>query len=331
MSGGTLDDDDSVEPVAMEICDAWKPLGDLLVGLRRGAKASFHVPRAPAVPKDESGGDKIGLMRLHQKHVAGELDGCEIRVEIDNVEMEGLDGPPPTLQDLVAARFRAEQRRVVGDSVQAELRYRHAVKLAERVENGADPKVAAEIANARAALGWMLAVRAASEMNADTISSKELAAAQKVLEEAKLFLDLCPDNADVLVGKAQIALAEDDLDGAESFYEKAKASKDANVCDKLNDFGTVLRKEKGLAERVRQEKRIKDLVPSLKSEDPKTVLGAIEEMRTLQVRWEIVMETRAGVVLGELAKNGSPEISASAKEFIEVLTQESKTQRPLWE
>jgi hypothetical protein len=253
-------------------------------------------------------------------------------VEIDNVEIEGLEGPPPTIQDLVAARFRAEQRRVVGDNVQAELRYRHAVKLAERVENATDPKVATEIANARAALGWMLAVRAASEMNADTISSKELVAAEKVLGEAKALLEPCPNNADVLVGKAQVALAEDDIDGADAFYEQAKASPDAAVCDKLNDFGTVLRKEKGLVERARQEKRVKDLVPSLKSEDTKTVLSAIEEMRTLKVRWEIVMETRTGVVLGELAKaERSPEVAAAAKELIEVLIQESKTQRPLWE
>jgi tetratricopeptide (TPR) repeat protein len=252
-------------------------------------------------------------------------------VEIDNVEIEGVDGPAPTLQDLVAARFRAEQRRCSGDNVQAELRYRHAVKLAERVENGSDPKVAAEIANSRAALGWMLAVRAASEMNADTISSKELAAAQKVLEEAKTLLELCPDSADVLVGKAQVALADDDIDNAALLYEQAKASKDAPLCDKLNDFGTILRREQGFAEKARQEKRVKELVPSLKNEDTKTVLGAIEEMRKLKVRWEIVMETRTGVVLGELAKGGSSEVAAAAKELIEVLVQESKTQRPLWD
>ena len=44
MSGGTLDDDDSVEPVAMELCDAWKPLGDLLVVLRRGAPPLHRRP-----------------------------------------------------------------------------------------------------------------------------------------------------------------------------------------------------------------------------------------------------------------------------------------------
>jgi len=270
------------------------------------------------------------------------LRHCVVWAELERV-LQPMKGPEDPRWEGTAAvvkeRFRAEQLLEKGEETAALSRFRRVAAWAQRLP--ADSVAREEHAAARAAIGWVLACRAAPILDLGTCTSEVLKAAKKDVAEAE---DHCawleeqfPAFLGTLLLRAKLLVAQDDdFAGAHKQLLEAQrlAPSDARVQEELRKVKVELRK----VDEEQSKRKIAEIRDSLKrartgcnsDDEAPTVMQLLRELSKTRCSWDTVMETRIGVELKCCSEGCGDEARQLCNEILGRMKDESREQRPMW-
>lgn len=330
----------------------WDPLAQLSRALRQGGVGELRLRHMPDLPKDDSAkdaGSSAQLSMMMNRLKAGQaFRHCTVRLELERV-VQPLAGPEDPrwegLPALVRERFRAEELLEKGEEIVSLARFRRVISwgeaLLEKGEAETAPAVAAELADARASMGWVLVRRAAPILDLGNVNSNVLEVAQQDLREAQLHCGWIEERFSQHVGakllRSKILIAEDDdFSGAHQQLIDAQraAPDDPRVQAELREVKVALRKE----QEEKSKAKVIEIREGLKrarifeSEDTRQeeVVRLLRQLNETKVSWETVLDTRIGVELKECQKDGEEAKNLGAQ-ILARFQDESKEQRPMWE
>lgn len=340
-----VEDEDKPAPCYVLGESLWEPLAILCRSLRQGGVGELRLRRAPELPADEGKDVVAQIARLHTKKLTGDgLRHCLVRAELERV-VQPLSGPEDArwegLASIVQERFHAEHLLQKGQEATALARLTRVVSWAESLPSAEVAAVAADLAAARTAIGWILISRAAPVLDSGTVTSALLAAARKDIEHAEEHLAWLEQNRPDHVGshllRAKILVAQDDdFAGAIEHLKKAQQldPTDPRVQEELKKVKVELRKQEEAASRAKVTE-IRDRLKRARSEpgqsQESTVLSLLQDLAGTKVSWETVMETRIGTELKSCQEECGEEVRRLCLEILAKLKDESKEQRPMWD
>lgn len=347
-AGGIQNTEDEDKPAPVYILgeDTWEPITILCRSLRQGGVGELRMRQLPQIPKTEKDGTsdhsaQLSMM-LNSMQSEESRRHCTVRVELERV-VPPLSGPEDPrwegVTQLVQERFRAEQFMEGGFPDNALGRYRRIVAWGEQMEQ--DSLVLEQLAEARAAIGWILVCRAQPILDAGTVTAEVLKLAQADALEAGRQCEWLeakrPGHASTLLLKAKLLVAtDDDFAGAHTLLMQAQRLEpgDKRIQEELRTVKVEFRRleEEQGKQRLAQ---IRDGLKRARTEPGdggrEEVLALLRELADLRVTWESVMDTRIGVELKGCKEACGEEATRLCDEILARFKDESKQQRPMWD